>query len=88
MPFLEKFRRFESDAEHLCEFNKEYECLMGNVLDIFPEIKMRLKLNKKSGKIEIGADVQSVFSIAWYTFARLVADVAPPVDDDLNYMES
>ena len=35
-----------------------------------------------------GADVQSVFDIAWYTFSRIVADVAPPVDEDLDYFES
>ena len=32
--------------------------------------------------------VQSVFDIAWYTFARLVADVAPPIDKDMDYFES
>jgi hypothetical protein len=34
----------------------------------------------------MGADVQSVFDIVWYTFARMVVDVAPPVDEDLNYI--
>ena len=24
----------------------------------------------------------------WYTFSRIVADVAPPVDEDLDYFES
>jgi hypothetical protein len=69
-------------------FNKEYKDLLRNVLDMFPVIRWRLKMNPKSGKIEMGADVQSVFDIAWYTFARMVADVAPPVDEDLNYMYS
>ena len=85
MPFLEKFRRFDNDEQYLCEFNKEYKDLMSNVLDMFPDIRWRLKMNPKSGKIEMGADVQSVFDIAWYTFARMVADVAPPVDEDLDY---
>jgi hypothetical protein len=31
---------------------------------------MRLKLDKKTGKVMFGADVQSVFDIAWYTFSR------------------
>lgn len=51
---------------------------------------MRLKQYKKTGKIMYGADVQSVFDICWYTFARIVADVAPPIDTDnnLDYFES
>ncbi len=49
---------------------------------------MRLKLDKKTGKVMYGADIQSVFDICWYTFSRMVADVAPPVDEDLNYFES
>lgn len=36
----------------------------------------------------MAADVQSVFDIAWYTFARLVADVAPPIDEDMGYFYS
>jgi hypothetical protein len=87
-PFLEKFRHCQTDEEYLAEFNAEYENLISDVLEAFPDIKMRLQKNRKTGKIEMGADVQSVFDIAWYTFARLVADVAPPVDEDLNYIES
>ena len=65
----------------------EYEDLMSNVLNAFLDIKRRFQRNKKTGKIEIGADVQSVFDIAWYTLARLVADVVPLVDEDLNYFD-
>ncbi len=61
---------------------------MSDVLETFQDIRIRLHKNKKTGKIEMGADVKSVFDIAWYTFARLVADVAPPIDEDLNYFES
>jgi len=61
---------------------------MCNVLDMFLDIRWRLKENKKFGKIELGADVQSVFDIAWYTFARLVANVAPPIDEDMDYFHS
>jgi hypothetical protein len=56
--------------------------------DIFPDLRMRLKRDKKSGKVMYGADIQSVFDIFWYTFSRMVADIAPPVDEDLNYFES
>lgn len=33
-------------------------------------------------------EIHSVFDIVWYSYARMVADVAPPTDDDLNYMFS
>lgn len=36
----------------------------------------------------MAADVQSVFDIAWYTFACLVADVTPPIDKDMDYFQS
>lgn len=49
---------------------------------------MRLKLDKKTGKVMFGADVQSVFDICWYTFSKIVADVAPPTDEDPDYMYS
>ena len=39
-------------------------------------------------KIEMGAEVHSVFDIAWYAFARLAANVAPPADQDPDYMFS
>ena len=87
-PFLEKFRHCETDDEYLEEFNKEYDDLMLNVMEAIPDIRMRLQKNKKTGKIEMAADVQSVFDIAWYTFARLVADVAPSIDKDMDYFES
>jgi hypothetical protein len=55
---------------------------------MFPDFRIRLKLDKKTKKVMYGADIQSVFDICWYTFSRMVADVAPPVDEDLNYFES
>ena len=88
MPFLEKFRCCETDEEYLREFKKNYNDLLSTVLEAFPDIHWHLKRNKRSGKIELGADVQSVFDIAWYTFARLMAEVAPPVDSDLDYTDS
>ena len=87
-PFLEHFRHCETDEEYLKGFNEEYHQLRLNVLDMFPDIRWRLKENSKTGKVEMGAEVNSVFDIAWYSFARMVADVAPPIDDDLNYMYS
>lgn len=34
------------------------------------------------------ADIQTVFDIAWYSFARTVSDVAPSADTDPNFMFS
>lgn len=61
---------------------------MINVMEAIPDIRMRPQKNNRTGKIELGADVQPVFDIAWYTFARLVADVAPPIYKDMNYFKS
>lgn len=61
---------------------------MLNVMEAIPDIRMRPQKNNRTGKIELGADVQPVFDIAWYTFARLVADVAPPIYKDMNYFKS
>ncbi len=50
-PFLEKFRHCETDDKYLAEFNKEYENLMSNVLEAFPDIRIRLQKNKKPAKL-------------------------------------
>lgn len=55
---------------------------------MFPYLRMRLKLDKKTGKVMHGADIQSVFDICWHTIFRMVAVVAPPADKNLNYFES
>ena len=88
MAFLEKYRKYEDDAEYLKHVKADYNNLMATILDMFPDFRMRLKVNQKTGKIEYGADVQSVFDICWYAFSRKVADVAPPADTDLNFMFS
>ena len=77
LAFLERSRVLE-----------DYNDLIFKVIDMFPDFRMRLKLDKKTGKVMFGADIQSVFDICWYTFSRIVADVAPPVDEDLDYFES
>ena len=46
---------------------------------------MRVKLDRKTHKAEMCAGTHSVFDIAWYAFARMVADVAPPADIDMDY---
>ena len=87
LPFLERFRSSsESEEDFSQKILENYDVLMANLLDVFPDFRMRLKVDKKTHKIMFGADIQSIFDIAWYTFARLTADVAPPMDDDPDYM--
>ena len=52
---------------------------------MLPGFKLRLKQDKKTHKAELTAEIKSVFDIAWYAFARMVADVAPPADVDPDY---
>lgn len=66
-------------------FNKEYDDLLFNVVEMFPDFTMRLRQDRRNHKIEMAADVYSVFDIAWYAFAQMIADVAPPADIDPNY---
>lgn len=78
--FLEKYRQYESDEEYLKQLKADRVERMTQLIDLFPDFRMRLKMNRRSKKIEYGADVYSVFDICWYAFGRLVADVAPPAD--------
>ena len=52
------------------------------LLEMFPDFRMRVKQDRKVHKVEMDADIRSVFDIAWYSFARMVSDVAPPADTD------
>ncbi len=88
LAFLERYSKYEDDKDYRARVLEDYYDLIFNVIDMFPDFRMRLKLDKKTGKVMFGADVQSVFDICWYTFSRIVADVAPPVDEDLDYFES
>jgi hypothetical protein len=88
LAFLEKYRKYENDKEYLERIVADYDDRIMQMIDMFPDFRMRLKLDKKSGKMMFGADVKSVFDICWYTFSRIVADVAPPVDEDPDYMYS
>ena len=87
LPFLERYRAFsESEEDFSQKVLADYNILMEKLLDLFPDFRMKLKVDKKTHKIMFGANIQSIFDIAWYTFARLTADVAPPMDNDLDYM--
>ena len=78
--FLEKYRNYESDEEYLQKLNTDREERMMQLVNLFPDFRMHLKMNPRTKKIEYGADVTSVFDICWYTFGRLAADIAPPMD--------
>lgn len=55
-----------------------YEELQEKLVDMFPDFRIRLKVNPKTRKMVFAADVHSVFDICWYTFARkLSEDVVP-----------
>ncbi len=88
LAFLERYRNIEDDEEYLARLKADFEEHINNVLEFIPDFRMRLKKDRKKNIIRFGADVQSVFDICWYTFARMVADVAPPVDTDMDCMES
>jgi hypothetical protein len=46
-PYLIKIRYFDDFEQYLSVFNKEYKDLLRNVLDMFPDIKWRLKINQR-----------------------------------------
>ena len=85
LAFLEHFLQYSDDEEYLKHFDEEYDNLFFNLLVMFPDFKLRLKQDKKTHNAELTAEIKSVFDIAWYTFARMVADVAPPADVDPDY---
>lgn len=85
LPFFEKYRGLENDQEYIAKVIENYDEHLIGLIGMFPDFRMRLKRDKMTKKIMYGADVQSVFDIAWYAFSRMVADVAPPADEDLDY---
>ena len=56
----------------------EYEKLRDILLDRFPNVTMRLKVNPKTGRMELSADAHSVFDIAWATFAAILSQAPSP----------
>lgn len=65
----------------------DYQYLQNTLMSLFPEFRMKLKVNPRTKRIVYAADVQSVFDICWYTLSRMVADDAPPLDYD-SYSEA
>ena len=85
IPFLERYKKIKDDDDYITQVYEDYKELTAKLLDLFPDFNMRLKTDSK-GKVLYAADVKSVFDIAWYTFARMVADVSAPIDESLDYM--
>ena len=61
----------------------DFDELRETLIDCIPDFRLRLKLDPKSEKIVFAADVDSVFDIAWYTFARLLTE-----DPSLEFLGS
>lgn len=71
--FFEKHPE-EKNSGHYREPYDDFDELRENLIECIPDFRLRLKLDRKSGKIVFAADVNSVFDIAWYTFARLLTE--------------
>ena len=76
-------KHFEAHPEELLsgpyrEPYDDFDELREKLIDCIPDFRLRLKLNPKSGKIVFAADVNSVFDIAWYTFARILTEDPSP----------
>ena len=81
-PFFEKYRNILDDGEYIRAVQNDYDELTEYLIGMFPEHKMKLKKNRQTGKIGMYGDIDSVFDLAWYAFAREVATDAPPPDTD------
>ena len=77
----------EHPQEYLsCLYREPYDDfneLRERLIECIPDFRLRLKLDPESEKIVFAADVNSVFDIAWYTFARLLTE-----DPSLEFLGS
>jgi hypothetical protein len=48
----------------------DYYILRDKLVDMMPDFRMRLKVNRKKNLVVLAADIHSVFDIAWYTLAK------------------
>lgn len=82
LPLIEQMKRenefFETETLDDGEFAttpfEKYKTLIKKLLEIIPEFKMKLEYDNELNRPILIADVKSVFDIAWYTFARIIAD--------------
>ena len=55
---------------------------------MIPDFRLRLKVNHKSNRVVLAADIHSVFDIAWYTLAKKVCeDAQPQIKQDLEKLD-
>lgn len=57
-----------------------YDDLVRLLCDIMPNFRLRLKPHPMKEKLIFAADIHSVFDIAWYVLAHLVAEIDPPAE--------
>ena len=66
----------------------DYEELRDKLIDMIPDFRLRLKVNHKSNRVVLAADIHSVFDIAWYTLAKKVCEDAQPlIKQDLEQLD-
>ncbi len=56
----------------------DYYELRNRLIECIPNVNIRLKTAPRTGKLEFSTDVNSVFDIAWYTFARILSEELLP----------
>ena len=67
----------------------DYEELRDKLIDMMPDFRMRLKVNRKKNRVVIAADIHSVFDIAWYTLAKKICeDPLPKLKKKLAELDS
>ena len=66
------------EGEFATEPFDDYEKLRDSLLSFFPDFKLRLKVNPKTKRTMLCADVNSVFEIAWYALAHLLTEEPLP----------
>ncbi len=86
--FFAKYNGYESDEIYLQHINEDFPLLENKFLSLFPEFKLSLKKEERSGRIRMHADVNSVFERCWYTFSGLVSAVSlvPEEASDMVYV--
>ena len=82
LPFFEKYRNIRDDKEYLKRIDEDYPELLDKLISLFPKFQMSLQLNEDTGRVGIYSHIDSVFDIAWFALARIVAREAPPEDSD------
>ena len=56
----------------------DYYILRDKLVDMMPDFRMRLKVNRKKNLVVLAADIHSVFDIAWYTLAKKISELPLP----------